>query len=131
MELGLAMGAMIVIFIVIFILALFYGALFLHLATKILSFDKTGFGRAFLTHICTLVLLSVITTVASIFTGPGGIVGFLLSALISIFVISGIYSEGFLKSLCAYIISLVLETIVTVLLIFGLAALAGFIAAMS
>jgi len=87
----------------------FIGVFLLHLATKILNFEKRGFGKA----IVVLIIGSIISFILSFIPYIGGLLG-----LIGFwYIIKKVYNVGWFKAVLAWLMSIVVAFIIAILLL--------------
>jgi len=98
-----------VIRIVIYVLINLIGsAILLHLGTGLLGFDKKGFTRAF-----TVVIIGDIVLFALSFYPFGTVIGF----LVFLYLIKKFYDVGWILAFLAFLMSIVVAVVITIILL--------------
>ena len=90
----------------------FVGVFLLHIATSILNFEKRSFGRA----IVVLIVGSIVAFILAFIPYVGGFLG-----LIGFwYVIKSVYDVGWIKSILAWLMSIVVAFIIALVILFFL-----------
>lgn len=118
-------GIAISTFIVVILTAIFLATFFMWLGAKIAGVKNVSFGKSFLAAVGTTFVTWLISLLSSAVPSLGGIIGFSVGLLFSIFVIKGIYDTSFGRALLVWIFQIVAEILAIFIgfLIFGNAIL--------
>ena len=96
---------------IVFLFLLLIGAIFLHLATKILKFQQRSYGKAILTVFIGNIILFAFAFI------PFRLIGELLGLLCFWFLIKVVYSVGWIKAFLAWLMSIVVAFIIVFVII--------------
>ena len=108
--LGHAIPHMLLSQLVYYVVIFFLGVFLLHSATVILNFEKRSFGKA----IIVLILGSIIAVLLGFIPFIGGILG-----LVGFwFIIKKVYRVGWLKSILAWLMSIIVAFLIALVLLF-------------
>lgn len=108
--LGHAIPHMLLSQLVYYVVIFFLGIFLLHSATVILNFEKRSFGKA----IIVLILGSIIAVLLGFIPFIGGILG-----LVGFwFIIKKVYRVGWLKSILAWLMSIIVAFLIALVLLF-------------
>lgn len=122
----IAIAALGLIGIIGFVALVFLDAIFLWLGTKFAGIDKASFSKSI---ICVFVLI-VISAISASFLGPLGILGTIISFIVTLWVVKALYGtswgKAFLALILAFIAFIVLSVILLALLGVGLSNLGIF-----
>lgn len=97
--------------VIIFLFVLLIGAVFLHLATRILDFKNRSYGKAFLAILLGNILVFLLSYI------PFRLLGILLGLLGTWFIIKVLYDVGWFKAFLAWIMSIVVAIVIAVILV--------------
>ncbi len=112
-KIGLVEGLLLAV--LIFFLEVAIGAVFLHLATKLLGFDKSNFLSAF-----TIVLMISAVSIAGFFVYAVPILALVLALVLiiaTIYLIKIVYDESWGKAILAWLLQYVLAFLVMIFLV--------------
>lgn len=128
-ELGVA-GVALAVIVGLALVVLVIEAVFIHLGACLIGLRQATFGRAFKAALFIWLLqlaLSCLTGVVMAAFFPSAVAqggfSFAVSLLAGTLAVKTAYDEGFVKSMLAYLLALILTTIVVVGLVFALLAL--------
>lgn len=96
--------------LVYYLIIFFFGVFLLHIATVILNFEKRGFGKA--------IIVLLVGSFVAILLGVIPVVGGLLGLIGFWFIIKTIYHVGWIKSILAWLMSIVVAFLVALILLF-------------
>lgn len=122
----IAIGALGLIGIIGFVALVFIDAIFLWIGTKFAGIDKASFGKAIIGVIVLIVLSAILGSVL----GPFGILGVILSFIVTLWAVKALYGtswgKAFLALILAFIAFIVLSVVLLALLGTGLSNLGIF-----
>lgn len=96
--------------LVYYLIIFFVGVFLLHSATVILSFEKRGFGKA------SIVL--IVGSIIAVLLGFIPIIGGFLGLIGFWFIIKNVYHVGWLKSILAWLMSIIVAFLIALVLLF-------------
>ena len=104
------------------IITVFIGAFLLHIASKILDFKSKSFGKAFSVVIIGGIVFIFVRYILSSVFSLYPLIGIILGLVIYWYFIKTIYNVSWIKSILAWLISIFVSYIITIiiLLIFGI-----------
>jgi hypothetical protein len=119
----IAIGALGLVGIIGFVALVFIDAIFLWIGTKFAGIDKASFGKALIGVIVLIVLSAILSSVL----GPFGILGVILSFIVTLWAVKSLYGtswgKAFLALILAFIAFIVLSVVLLALLGMGLSNL--------
>lgn len=122
----IAIGALGLIGIIGFVALVFIDAIFLWIGTKFAGIDKASFGKAIIGVIVLIVLSAILGSVL----GSFGILGVILSFIVTLWAVKALYGtswgKAFLALILAFIAFIVLSVVLLALLGMGLSNLGIF-----
>ena len=122
----IAIGALVLTGIIGFVALVLIDAIFLWIGTKFAGIDKASFGKAIIGVIVLIVLSSILGSVL----GPFGILGVILSFVVTLWAVKALYGtswgKAFLALILAFIAFIVLSVVLLALLGTGLSNLGIF-----
>ena len=122
----IAIGALGLTGIIGFVALVLIDAIFLWIGTKFAGIDKASFGKAIIGVIVLIVLSSILGSVL----GPFGILGVILSFVVTLWAVKALYGtswgKAFLALILAFIAFIVLSVVLLALLGTGLSNLGIF-----
>ncbi|NPV50268.1 MAG: hypothetical protein HPY60_03610 [Candidatus Methanofastidiosum sp.] len=122
----IAIGALGLTGIIGFVALVLIDAIFLWIGTKFAGIDKASFGKAIIGVIVLIVLSSILGSVL----GPFGILGVILSFIVTLWAVKALYGtswgKAFLALILAFIAFIVLSVVLLALLGTGLSNLGIF-----
>ena len=99
------------------LITIFIGAFLLHLATKILNFKNKSLTKAFIVVITGGIIALIIRIILSSILQLYPILGILLGLIIYWYIIKNIYDVGWSKSILAWLMSIVVSFIITIIIL--------------
>jgi len=105
-------GSIVQLFVTIFI-----GAILLHFASKILDFKKRSIGKAFCVVIVGGIVFILVRYVLSSVLTIYPLIGILIGLIIYWYFIKTIYDITWIKSILAWIISIVVSYVITIIIL--------------
>ena len=122
----IAIAALGLIGIIGFVALVFLDAIFLWLGTKFAGIDKASFGKA----IIAVFIMIVLSAILGSLLGPLGILGIILSFIVTLWAVKALYGtswgKAFLALILAFIAFIVLSVVLLALLGVGLSNLGIF-----
>ncbi|NYT13014.1 MAG: hypothetical protein GKC01_00730 [Candidatus Methanofastidiosa archaeon] len=122
----IAIGALGLIGIIGFVALVLIDAIFLWIGTKFAGIDKASFGKA----IIGVIVLIVLSAISGSVLGPFGILGVILSFIVTLWAVKALYGtswgKAFLALILAFIAFIVLSVVLLALLGTGLSNLGIF-----
>jgi len=109
--LGFEIGQIVTSTIIQFIITVLLGGILLHIATKILKFEKRSFAIAIAVVIVGGVFLSILNLIQIPFGWLLGLIGYW-------FFIKSLYNVGWVKAILAWLMSIFVAFIIALILIF-------------
>lgn len=109
--------------LLLLILLLVIAAFFLWIGAKLAGIQNATFGKAVVAALVSVIALAVLQVITSIIPFLGGLVGFLLGILVSIYIIKAVFDTSWGKALLAWILYVVaiIATVFIALVIGGIA----------
>ena len=104
--------------IIQFIITVFIGAFLLHLASKILDFKSKSFSKAFAVVIIGGIVFIFIQYILSSVLSIYPLIGIISGLVIYWYFIKTIYNVSWLKSILAWLISIFVSYIITIIMLF-------------
>ena len=113
-----------IIILVSLLIYIVIASFLLHLATKMLKFQRKALGLAFLTIITTVILVTIIKILLSYFH-ISVIIYEIVGLIVAWYIIKKIYGVGWLLAIVAWLLSILIAYIVAFILILLIGAFIG------
>ncbi len=113
-----------IIILVSLLIYIVIASFLLHLATKMLKFQRKGLGLAFLTIITTVILVTIIKILLSYFH-ISVIIYEIVGLIVAWYIIKKIYGVGWLLAIVAWLLSILIAYIVAFIMILLIGAFIG------
>ena len=108
----IAIGSVVQLLITIFI-----GAFLLHFASKILDFKKRSYSKAFAVVIVGSIVFIFVRYILSSILDVHPLIGIILGLIIYWYFIKSIYGVSWIKSILAWIISIIVSYVITIVIL--------------